>query len=115
MQFLNMLLFNYSLNNCPNTHFRVIKDIRLHKAHFEPWILNSDIKVCYYFIVFILSNLSIFQIIHLIRDPRAIYASMSRSKLRRKPWEGYLSEFGSLVCENMLKDSHLSQIIPSER
>ena len=56
-----------------------------------------------------------FQIIYLIRDPRAIYASMTKLKQAKSTWKDRLSKFGSVVCENMLNDFYLSHIIPPER
>ena len=81
-------------NDCIESNPRVIKTIRLHKINLDPWIFDSDIKV-----------------IHLVRDPRAVYASMAQ---RPKTWKGSLDHVDGM-CERMLTDIILGSKLPSER
>ena len=60
----------------------------------DPWILDSDIKV-----------------IHLIRDPRAVYASMAQ---KPKTWKGSLENVDGM-CKRMLGDVLLGSKLPSDR
>ena len=79
---------------CNESNPRVIKTIRLHKLNLDPWILDSDIKV-----------------IHLIRDPRAVYASMAQ---KPKTWKGSLENVDGM-CKRMLGDVLLGSKLPSDR
>ena len=97
---MKLLIFNFELflisfrNYCNESNPRVIKTIRLHKINLDPWILDSDIKV-----------------IHLVRDPRAVYASMAQ---RPKTWKGSLEHVDGM-CERMLSDILLGSKLPSNR
>ncbi len=73
-------------DRCNETDTVIAKVIRLHWINFEPWLYESDIKV-----------------IHLVRDPRAMWFSM----LKAKPtWKRLLNDAKAL-CDVMLKDTKL--------
>lgn len=80
-----------NLDNCDKANPFVIKTIRLHWTNLEPWISHpkSDIKI-----------------VHLVRDPRGIYNSMSK---RQKIWAGGLNNIQGM-CHRMLNDSKLANL-----
>lgn len=82
------------MSRCETSDPRVIKTIRLHKINLDPWIRDSDIKV-----------------IHLIRDPRAVYNSMSQ---KPEIWKGSLDHVEGM-CQRMLNDTLLQDYLPSDR
>lgn len=83
-----------NLNFCNESNYIVIKTIRLHKINLDPWILNSDIKI-----------------IHLIRDPRAMFNSMAKAP---KTWEGSLKHVDAM-CFRMMNDTLYKNLLPSDR
>ena len=110
--FIIVMFFNFR-NFCNESNYIVIKTIRLHKINLDPWILNSDIKVGKMFVISELwknSNFSL-QIIHLIRDPRAMFNSMAKAP---KTWEGSLKHVDAM-CFRMMNDTLYKNLLPSDR
>merc|ERR1719270_317617 len=66
---------------CQTSNLRVIKTIRLRKENLESWIGSSDI-----------------QVVHLVRDPRAVLSSREVAH-----WDTGALEAGRL-CKDMLRD-----------
>ena len=98
-----------NVRNCKKSLARVIKTIRVRYHQVESWIRQSDIKVQINTDIFNdLNHLYSLQLIHLLRDPRA----MIRSRLvghvlnKREPKK---------VCTEMEEDLKLADILPSDR
>ena len=83
-----------NVKNCDNATKRVVKTIRLHSINLMDWISGSDIKI-----------------VHLIRDPRAIFNSM---KKQPKTWGGSISHMHTF-CQKMLNDTFLETLLPTNR
>jgi len=77
---------------CQKAQVRVVKAIKLFRDHLEPWIQDSDI-----------------QVVHLIRDPRAIIGSRATAM-----WARELLEAQSL-CRQMQGNMALARSIPPDR
>ena len=91
----SLILWFFKRNQeCVNTTKRVIKTIRLHSKNLESWIGKSDVKI-----------------VHLVRDPRAIYNSM---KKQPKTWIGSINHMDTF-CRKMYNDLSLANLVPAER
>ena len=83
-----------NIEKCDDSNIRVIKTIRLHHMNLDPWILDSDINI-----------------VHLIRDPRAVINSMVKQP---KTWKGSLENIDGM-CKRMLTDTTLKDLVPENR
>ena len=97
-----------NVKTCQKNPARVIKTIRVRYRHVKSWIEGSDIKVEVY------SALShewwwmYSQLIHLVRDPRAMIRSRLVGKMKAE-------KQSREVCTAMERDLKLADILPSDR
>ena len=82
------------VSSCLNCNPRIIKTIRLRRPMLKYWIKDTNVKV-----------------IHLVRDPRAMYSSMAK---RPGVWSDVLNDFQS-QCRRIRKDMLLELDLPRER
>ena len=88
----------------------------------DPWIIDSDIKVStervnsnfyiiYYFSIEQTINTFFKQIVHLIRDPRAMINSMLKQK---RTWGDPIQQ-ANQMCFRMMSDAKYEDLLSSER
>ena len=112
-------------NNCEASKVRVIKTISLRKSGVLPWIVDhDDIKVKFpsSIVCFVYLSLSA-QVVHLVRDPRAIISSrynfclfdyfIENARLAGGWSEGSIQ--ADLLCDQLLGDLDLREHLPPER
>lgn len=80
---------NSKMSECQKSSVKVIKSVRLRASVLQSWIEHSDIKV-----------------IHLVRDPRAIFNSRRLLK-----WDPDIVP----TCSNLKKDLMLEKVLPPKR
>ena len=80
---------NSKLSECQKSSVKVIKSVRLRASILQSWIEHSDIKV-----------------IHLVRDPRAIFNSRRLLK-----WDQDIVP----TCSNLQRDLMLEKVLPPKR
>ena len=86
-----------------------MKTIRLRRAGLEPWIYNTDIKVRFSSPVLCFNMF--FQIVHLVRDPRAMITSITK---RSGVWNDALKN-STYQCKRMLDDMKIKEGLPEDR
>ena len=94
--------------NCPKNPTRVIKTIRVRYNQVKSWIGRSDIKVKVSYLSpdWFNPQCSV-QLIHLLRDPRAMIRSRKVGQIGEKE--------SQKVCADMERDLKLEDILPSDR
>ena len=103
--------------HCSKANLTIAKTIRLRGSHLRHWLEGSDVKVPRDPFLCLLAPLTAAQVVHLVRDPRAILASMALqvpqgpSPLQGATWGASTST----LCRDMVEDLGMADWLPRTR